>query len=299
MDWVFFSLLARAAWSADNIIDKLLREKYLPDSFVLSLLTGVFALILAILIIIFNGLRWIGPAPVVLVMLAGAIQLPAVFAFFQAISKEEVSRVIPLFQFTPPLVLLLSFLFLGETLTPKYYAAFLLILLGGFLISIQKVEKILRLREAFWWMIFSSLIYAVQAVALKSLYTKYSFWDLTVYLGFGEFLPTLVIVAVLAKSRNRFIKSLSSLKSIGWMLLVSAVVLVNIASLSGLWAIATGPVSLVSVMRGFQSLFTLIFAVFLSIWFPKILKEELGKGVLGIKLTAILLMGIGLYFIYF
>jgi len=183
-------------------------------------------------------------------------------------------------------------------LTPKYYAAFLLILLGGFLISIQKIEKMLRLREAFWWMIFASLIYAGQAVMLKSLYVNYSFWDLTVYLGFGEFLPTLVIISILPKIRNRFIKNLSSLKSMGWMLLGSAVILVTIASLSGLWAITGGPVSLVSVMRGFQSIFTLIYAVFLSIWLPKILKEELGAQNLGLKLAAILLMVAGLYLIY-
>ncbi|KKR73165.1 MAG: hypothetical protein UU15_C0017G0004 [Candidatus Levybacteria bacterium GW2011_GWC2_40_7] len=70
------------------------------------------------------------------------------------------------------------------------------------------------------------------------------------------------------------------------------------ASLSINWALITGPVTLISVTRGFQSAFVLIFTVFLSIWFPKILKEELSKSALGVKVLAIFLMFLGLYLIY-
>lgn len=298
MDWVIFSLLSRALWATDNIVDKLLRAKYLPDSLVLTLIAGISGLLLSLVIIIFNGLRWIGFGPLALVIFAGAFQIFAAFAFYQAISKEEISRVIPLFHFAPPLVLILSFLFLGEVLTLNHYLAFVSILLGGFLISLQKAKGLFKLRNAFWWMVLSSLVWAVQAVILKSLYVAHPFWDLTVYLGFGEFLPTIILLLLITTFRRRFIKSLSDLKPIGWMLLILGMLFVATASLSGLWALTTGPVTLISVLRGFQSIFVLIYAVFLSIWLPKILKEELGKGVLGVKAVAIFLMMIGLYLIY-
>src|SRR3989344_2306542 len=291
MDWVIFSLLSRALWAADNIIDKLLRGRYLPDSLILTLVAGISALLLSLIIVIFNGLGWIGFGPVTLVIFA-------VFAFYQAISREEISRVIPLFQFTPPFVLLLSLLFLGEVLTLNHYLAFVLILLGGFLISIQKAKGVFKLRNAFWWMILSSLIYAIQVVILKSLYVAHPFWDLTAYLGFGEFLPTPLLLLLVPTFRSRFVKGFSDLKPIGWTLLILGMFFVTSASLSGLWALVTGPVTLVSVLRGFQSLFVLIYAVFLSIWLPKILKEELSKSIIGIKTVAILLMTIGLYLIY-
>jgi len=298
MNWVLFSLLSRASWGVDNIIDKQLRETYLPDSLVLALITGVTSLSISLLIVLFNGLNWIGLTPVALVTLAGLIQFIAVFAFFQAVAKEEISRVIPLFQFTPILVLILSFLFLGEVLTFSNYIAFVLILIGGFLISIKRVAGLFRLRGAFWWMVLSSSIYAVQAVLLKSLYVSYSFWDLTIYLGFGEFIPTLLAFLFVVNIRNRFTKRISVLKSGGWQLLILGMFFTAIASLGGLWAITTGPVSLISAFRGFQSVFVLIYAVLLSVWFPKILKEELGKGVLVVKAMAIFLMMIGLYLIY-
>lgn len=298
MDWVIFSLLSRVLWAADNIVDKLLIGKHLKDSVVLTLIAGISALFLSIVIVIFNGLSWIGFEPAVLAIFAGTIQILAIFAFYQAIAKEETSRVIPLFQFTPPFVLIFSFLFLGEVLTTSYYFAFVLILVGGFLISLQKIEGVFKLRNAFWWMVLSSLIYAVQVIILKSLYVTYPFWDLTVYLGFGEFLPTMTLLLLMSNFRNRFIGSLSNLKPVGWVLLTLAIFFVATASLSGFWALTSGPVSLISVFRGLQSVVVLIYAILFSIWLPKILKEELGKGVLGVKAVAILLMMFGLYLIY-
>ena len=144
----------------------------------------------------------------------------------------------------------------------------------------------------------SSSIYAFQAVILKFLYTTYSFWDLTVYLGFSEFLPTLILLLFINNFRNRFTKSLINLKPIGWYLLILSMFFVATATLSGLRAFVTGPVSLISAFRGFQSLFVLIYGVVLSIWLPKILKEELGKGMLSIKAVATFLMMFGLYLIY-
>lgn len=298
MDWVIFSLLSRALYAADNVIDKVLIGKYLKDPVILTLLYGIFPLFLSIGIIAFNGLSLLDLEPTALAIFAGAIQVPAILAFYRAVAREEISRVIPLFQFTPLFALIFSFLFLGEVLTTNYYFAFVLILVGGFLISLQKTEGVFKLRNAFWWMILSSLIYAIQVVILKSLYITYPFWDLTVYLGFGEFLPTPIVLLLIPDFRNRFIRNLSDLKPAGWGLVVVAMFFVTGASLSVFWALTTGPASLVSALRGFQSVFVLIYAVFLSIWLPKILKEELSKSILGIKVIAIFLMIIGLYLIY-
>jgi|SRR3989344_4237723 len=298
MNWVIFALLSRVLWAADNIVDKLLIEKHLKNPIVLTLISGISALLLSIIIILFNGLSWIGFQPTALVIFAGIIQILAVFSFYKAISKEEVSRVIPLFQLTPPFVLILSFLFLGEILEANHYLAFVLILLGGFLISLKKVEGVFRLRSAFWWMVLSSLIYAIQIIILKSLYIAYPFWNLTVYLGVGEFLPIPIMLLFITNFRNIFSKSLLGLKPVGWILVILTMFFATTASLSGFWALTTGPASLISVLRGFQSLFVLIFAVIISVWLPKILKEELSKSVLGIKAIAIFLMVIGLYLIY-
>jgi hypothetical protein len=60
----------------------------------------------------------------------------------------------------------------------------------------------------------------------------------------------------------------------------------------------TGYSSIVSALGGFQPLFVLALAVFISIKLPKILKEELSKKVILMKLAAILLMLGGLWLVY-
>ena len=55
------------------------------------------------------------------------------------------------------------------------------------------------------------------------------------------------------------------------------------------------PVSIVLVFGGMQSAFVFILALFLSFKFPKILKEDINKEAIAIKIVSILLMLIGLY----
>lgn len=297
MDWIFFSLISRAFWAGDNIVDKLLIGKYIKNPYVLTLLGGIAPLIISIFIILFYKLQWIGLIPTIVILLAGIIQIVAVFAFYRALAKEEVSRVIPLFQLTPVFVLILSAVFLKESLSINQYLGFILILLGGFFISLKRIEGVFKLREAFWWMILSSLIYGVQAIINKSLYVKYPYLDLTFYQGIGIFIPTFALLTFSSKSRNSFIKEFSNLNRTGWIIVVLAAIFIAGAYLSGLWAFRTGSASLISVLRGFQSIFIFIFSLVLSIWLSKILKEEITGGVLLTKIIAISLMLVGLFFI--
>lgn len=297
MDWLAFSLIARAFWAGDNIVDKLIIGRYIKNPYVLTLLGGIAPFIVSTFIFLFYKLEWIGLIPTTVILFAGIIQIIAVFSFYKALAKEEVSRVIPLFQLTPVFVLILSVIFLKENLTINQYIGFILILLGGFFISLKRIEGVFKLREAFWWMIISSSIYAIQAIMIKSLYVNYSYLDLTFYHGVGIFIPAFTLLTFSRKSRNSFIREFSNLNITGWLIVGLAAVLIAGAYLSSLWAFRTGSASLISVLRGFQSIFVFIFSLVLSIWLPKILKEELVSGVLLTKAIAISLMLVGLFFI--
>ena len=271
--------------------------KYIKNPYVLTLLGGIAPLIISVIIFLFYKLEWIGLVPIVVILLAGIIQIIAVFAFYKALAKEEVSRVIPLFQLTPVFVLILSVIFLKENLTLNQYIGFILVLLGGFFIGLKRIEGVFKLREAFWWMILSSSIYAIQAIMIKSLYVNYSYLNLTFYHGVGIFIPTFALLTFSNKSRSSFIKEFSNLNITGWLIVGLAGILIAGAYLSGLWAFRTGSASLISVLRGFQSIFVFIFSLVLSIWLPKILKEKLASSVLVTKVIAIFLMLVGLFFI--
>lgn len=91
MDWLVFSLIARAFWAGDNIVDKLLIGRYIKNPYVLTLLGGIAPLIISISIFLFYKLQWIGLIPTTVILLAGIIQIVAVSAFYKALAKEEVS----------------------------------------------------------------------------------------------------------------------------------------------------------------------------------------------------------------
>src|SRR3989338_799178 len=297
MNWILYALLSRFFWAADNIVDKFIIGKYIKDSYVLTLIGGIAPLFIAIIIFLTSRLNWIGLTPISIMILAGAIQIVAEFAFYQALLKEEVSRVIPLFQFTPIFVFILSFIFLKETLTIKQSLGFILILLGGVFISVKKIKGLFTLRAAFWWMMLSSFIYAIQAVIGKAFYNIYPFVIVTFYLSIGMFIPTFLLLLFSKKLKTKFTKELSSLPTKGWFTVVLGIVFVAFAYITSFLAFSTGLVSIISVLRGFQSVFVLIFSIALSLWLPKILKEELAGKVLFTKILAIAIMLIGLYFI--
>ncbi len=58
-------------------------------------------------------------------------------------------------------------------------------------------------------------------------------------------------------------------------------------------ATAIGFVTLVSALSSVQPFFVLIFAVIISIFYPKILKEEIGRKTLFLKFISIILMFVG------
>ncbi|HRY63657.1 MAG TPA: hypothetical protein P5267_03600, partial [Patescibacteria group bacterium] len=63
--------------------------------------------------------------------------------------------------------------------------------------------------------------------------------------------------------------------------------------------ISLGPVALVSSLTGVQVIFVFIMTIFLSLKAPKILKEELNKENLWLKIVALILVVTGTVMIYY
>jgi hypothetical protein len=63
------------------------------------------------------------------------------------------------------------------------------------------------------------------------------------------------------------------------------------------YAVYLGPVAIINAMQGIQYAFLLVFGIFFTVFFPKILKEDISKKIIYKKVLAILLIAIGLYLI--
>ncbi|MBU1004602.1 MAG: DMT family transporter, partial [Nanoarchaeota archaeon] len=211
--------------------------------------------------------------------------------------KEEVSRVIILnIGISPIFVLILSILFLNEILTLKQYIAFALILAGSILISFKRFEENLRLTPGALLALLAGFFFAVQAILLKYL-SSINLATIMVYREAGYILSILLVFALSPKAR-KFTKKVIKDMSLKKTAIVYGAECIGIGGMFLYYlAVQRGPVSLVSVVEGSETIFIFILTIIMSIFLPKILKEEINKKTITIKIISIILTIVGLYLI--
>jgi uncharacterized membrane protein len=297
MNWFFYALATPALYSVTNFIDKFLIEKKIKEPILIISLSGFISFVLGIIIFLVRGFRFFEPTQIGLIVFAGIILDFYLLPYFKALKIDDASRIVPLFQFVPVFVLVMSYLFLKEVLTIDQLVGFVLILCGGFILSVKKVEgKIFKPRLSFWYMIAASFLYALVGVIFRFVVRVEDFWTTLAYQYFGMGIGAVALL-IFFLTKNRYFKIVGLKSSMGIMVVNSGIAI--LAQMAEVYAISLVPVAFVSIVGGVQPLFVLLFGIMLSMWFPKIIKEDISKSVVGIKLLSILLIFIGLYFIYF
>lgn len=295
---IFYSVLSPALYSLVNFVDKFLLEKYEIDSTVISVFSGGFAILASLIIMLFTGLKVTNPATIAVIIASGFYTQIYLVPYFKALSLDDASRVVPLSQVVPVMVLILSYFLLGETLNMKQYLGSVLIIAACFILAMDKLTlNIFRLRKAFWYMMLASFCIALSYVLFKFAVEEVPFWDALPYEGFGIALGTLAILSF-KNNRDKIVSKSRKLpkKVFGYMSLNEVLFLSS--RYVAFYATSLIPVSLVSILYGFQPLFLLIFGTILSIWFPHIIKEVISKETIAIKIAATLLIVSGLYLVF-
>ncbi len=109
---IFFSILSPAIFAVINYIDKFLLEKHNISPTVITVYGGIYAFVAGLIILVFTGLYPIDSKSLIIILSSGILTSLYLLPYYKALSLDETSYVIPLFQFYPIFVLLLSFLFL-------------------------------------------------------------------------------------------------------------------------------------------------------------------------------------------
>lgn len=298
MSWFFFAIAAPALYAVSNFVDKFIIEKHIKNFVVLTILGGFISLPFALIILTLRHFPTYGLGQTILIILAGISMELALLPYFKAISLDDISRVVPVFQLIPVFVLIMSFLLLGERLTLFQFIGFWFVITGAYLVSLNKFGKgIFNLRKSFGWIILASVLWAIPTVIFKFVSVEQGFWDTMAY----EFLGATVgafILFLIPSFRRGFFEEVKTVKNFVWSILVSNEILYLFARLIGFYAIAIAPaVSLASALGGFMPFFSLVYGIILSVWFPYIVKEDIKKSTLLFKLIAIALIFVGVWFI--
>ena len=127
--WILIAVVAYFFHAATAIIDKFLLEKRIsrPSTYAFYVgVFGIFALFLSPFGFFVPGIK-----EFLLAVFSGFLSVLAFYSFFVILQKSEASRIAPVIGgFSPVFVLLLSRIFLGESLGWAEFFAFLLLQQG-------------------------------------------------------------------------------------------------------------------------------------------------------------------------
>ena len=299
MSWIFFTISASALYAGSNFFDKFLIEKRVRDPMILAILGGFLTCLVGLVVLVFKGFPAISSGQLIYMLIAGTLFELALVPWYKAISLDDVSRVAPIFQTIPVLVLIMSYLFLGERLLGGQLFGFVFILIGGYLLSAEKLgQQIFKMRRTLWWALLSSLLFAIPLVLFKFVSLDQGFWDSLAYEFIGAGIGGVILILFVIFSKRAGFKQEVIEKGLkSWSLIGVNEIIYVFARMLNFYAIALASVSLVTVLGGFQPFFLLGFGLILSRWFPGIVKEDIQKSTVILKLIAIILIFAGVWFV--
>jgi drug/metabolite transporter (DMT)-like permease len=213
----------------------------------------------------------------------------------------------------------LSYVFLGDQLTERQFLAFVILVVGGVLISIKHTKFYVfhmvteRFKVVFGNLLggihaeynptqrilinstISAFFFAVYYVLIKYIYMSQPFVGSFVWSRLGTFIGVLMLLLV-PEWRKQIVEHQKGQKSPKNLTFFFGVrLLAALAFIMLNWAISLGNVALVNSLQGVQYVFLMLLVLFISARYPQFLDEELSGDVIIQKSLGATLVFVGMY----
>jgi drug/metabolite transporter (DMT)-like permease len=297
MSWFFISLSGTALFAVSNFIDKILISRYFKGGGVGAL--AIYSALIGIFILPFPlifDIDFLSPGYMAIgIMIAsGLAYLLGIIPYLYALTQDDTSAVVPIFQTIPIFSYLFGFFFLHEQITDAQVVGMLLIILGSIAISLDLSGVKVRFKmKGTLLMLLSSFLIALSGFLFKFVGTDSgfiltSFWT---YMGY-----TFLGIALFVFSRNyrsQFIHTLraNSVQIVG-INIFNEVVAIGGKMLQNL-ATLLAPLALTVAVNGFQPIFVLVYGILFTLFFPHIVSETISKRHLFFKSISIAIIIFG------
>lgn len=316
--WLVAAIISYSMNAGVYVADKYLLSKKLHSSIVYAFLVGIWSIFNLVLLPLDF---WIPSArELTLDLMAGVLFLFTLIFWYKALHQSEATRVVPIVGgLIPVFSYIFSYVFLGEVLGEKELLAFIILIVGGVLISIKhtrfyfarevgdKVRNIFGDILGSWKAAYrptqrllinsvtAAIFFAAYYVLIKHVYLHQPFIGGYVWTRMGSFLAAVFIFLV--PTWRRLIKRQNKEQGTpgNFFFFIGVRLLATLAFILLNWSVSIGNVALVNAVQGVQYIFLILIVLFLSAKHPKILREELGGGVLVQKILGIILVTTGLY----
>lgn len=293
--WLIFALAAYVLFAAATITDKYLLAKPIPDARVYAFYTGalgLFAFFLA-------PFGFFIPQDIFILfgILAGVIFLVALFLFFFALQREEVSRVgIALGGLTPLFTLLLVYVGTRSLPDTQELFAFALLVVGSIIILLENFRKLSHHAFVFALVTASSFLFGLYFLIAKFLFENLSFINAFLWIKLGGAFAALFFLFSSDVRKMLFHHKKSLPKTAGGIFIAKNAA-GGIAALLQHLAIAAarfGEIALVNALQGVQFALVFLGVVFLTKKFPEVVREKIDREAMIVKAagTAFIIGGI-------
>jgi drug/metabolite transporter (DMT)-like permease len=294
MEWYVFALLAPAFWAMNNVFIKFLItnkfQSYFPMIFTVVFMDALFALAVPTFAPIVVSFPYS-----IIALIVGLMPLLAFWFYSKALIMEEVTRIITLFQLIPVFVVFLSVIFLNEVLGMQKYFGIFLIVVASILVSYKKSGS-KPFSSALKFMMPFGVIIAAYTISDKILLGHLDYWSLFFWNVLGTFCGVMLLLSLpkLRKETGKII--IAAGKKAVFTTFIGEGLYV-IGTICSLVALSLVDASLASSLFGLQPFYVFFYTLFLSIFLPRILKEEISKSIISLKISAIALVFLGTWLV--
>jgi uncharacterized membrane protein len=223
----------------------------------------------------------------------------ATYFYVKAIEKVDVSLVIPLWNSIPIFVLIISYFVFWKQISLLQFVGFIIVLFWAIIISTEwNFLKKFKINSAFYLMLWASFLYSLlfsisDFVVWKTNVATVAFWE------WIWFFLWVLIFLFFKQSRTEIILWLKDFWFRKNSLFLSNNIFDKLGMITSYKAFSLAPNPwLVSVIWWIQSFIVLFFTIILSLFFPKIIKENIEKKVLVQKIIWMLIIFVGIYVLY-
>ena len=293
--WFVYALTAAVFFGFTTIVDKLMLDNRLSSfSYFVSFVPP--ALVLSICVLLFSPTD-VFSIPCAIAFLAGLISASGYVFYVVSIRKEEASRIAALTSLSPAFVAVLAVILVNEIFPPKSYMGIVLMILGSVLISYKRnhLKKMVPL-SLILVLIVVNFSFGLDQTLSKVSLDQISFWSFLMMFMFGRFVvafPGLAIPSV----RRKFTSEVRGLGRNFALTLASGSIMWSLGVMFLFYAASIGPITLVSTLGLLSPLFTILFAILITKYLPKVLKEEIDRKTVALKVVAVVLILLGTYLI--
>lgn len=309
MSWIIVALSAYFILAVANLLDKFLIDRVLSSSKAYAFAACTMGLLIFLVAPWF--LQWPGIVSFLFDLLAGVIVGIAIWLLYEALRRGETSRILVTIGGTTPIFsLIFSVLFFKEHFTNHQYIGIATLLVGVFMIAflpqsrsyLVRIMRKLKLsqnenRGGLIFALLSALAYSLYFISTKYAYGSQPFISAFIWTRLGAGL--LVSLFLLSKKNRHEIFTAFTKKNPNKnkFLVVVNQGLGSVGFVLQNYAIFLGSVAIVNALQGAQYAFLLIISAVIALMSPKLLKETFSWRIILQKSAAVVIIGLGLYFL--